>query len=91
VAIDTVEEYFDQIPPDDEMSVSMTMNGAVLPIMAFYIVKRRSKAYNLNYYQEPFKRYFKRIVVRILIFILLPSMKIIADIFLNTRVKNAKI
>ena len=40
VAIDTVEDMkvlFDQIPLD-EMSVSMTMNGAVLPILAFYIV-----------------------------------------------------
>ena len=40
VAIDTVEDFkilFDQIPLD-KMSVSMTMNGAVLPIMAFYIV-----------------------------------------------------
>jgi methylmalonyl-CoA mutase len=40
VAIDTVEDMkvlFDQIPLD-QMSVSMTMNGAVIPIMAFYIV-----------------------------------------------------
>ena len=40
VAIDSVEDMkilFDQIPLD-EMSVSMTMNGAVLPVMAFYIV-----------------------------------------------------
>ena len=40
VAIDTVEDMkilFDEIPLD-KMSVSMTMNGAVLPIMAFYIV-----------------------------------------------------
>jgi methylmalonyl-CoA mutase len=40
VAVDTVEEMkilFDGIPLD-EMSVSMTMNGAVLPVMAFYIV-----------------------------------------------------
>ena len=40
VAIDTVEDMkilFDQIPLD-RMSVSMTMNGAVLPIMAFYII-----------------------------------------------------
>ena len=39
VAIDTVEDMkilFDQIPLD-QMSVSMTMNGAVLPVMAFYI------------------------------------------------------
>ena len=40
VAIDTVEDMkilFDSIPLD-KMSVSMTMNGAVLPVMAFYIV-----------------------------------------------------
>src|SRR5579884_2030038 len=40
VAIDTVEDMkilFDQIPLD-QISVSMTMNGAVLPVMAFYIV-----------------------------------------------------
>jgi methylmalonyl-CoA mutase len=40
VAIDTVEDMkllFDGIPLD-EMSVSMTMNGAVLPVMAFFIV-----------------------------------------------------
>ena len=40
VAVDTVEDMkilFDQIPLD-HMSVSMTMNGAVIPIMAFYIV-----------------------------------------------------
>lgn len=40
VAIDTVEDMkilFDQIPLD-QMSVSMTMNGAVIPIMAFYII-----------------------------------------------------
>src|SRR5699024_4184218 len=40
VAVDSVEDMkilFDQIPLDD-MSVSMTMNGAVLPVMAFYIV-----------------------------------------------------
>jgi methylmalonyl-CoA mutase len=40
VAIDSVEDMkilFDQIPLD-EMSVSMTMNGAVIPVMAFYII-----------------------------------------------------
>ena len=40
VAIDSVEDMkilFDQIPLD-EMSVSMTMNGAVIPILAFFIV-----------------------------------------------------
>ncbi len=46
VAIDTVEDMkilFDGIPLD-EMSVSMTMNGAVLPCLAFYIVAQRSRA-----------------------------------------------
>src|SRR5699024_12024593 len=40
VGIDSVEDMkilFDGIPLDD-MSVSMTMNGAVLPVMAFYII-----------------------------------------------------
>ena len=45
VAIDTVEDMkilFDQIPLD-QMSVSMTMNGAVLPIMAFFIVAAKEQ------------------------------------------------
>jgi methylmalonyl-CoA mutase len=44
VAIDTVEDMkvlFDQIP--SEMSVSMTMNGAVLPIMAFILLLQKSR------------------------------------------------
>ncbi|MEN9908352.1 MAG: hypothetical protein RLZZ540_1501 [Bacteroidota bacterium] len=47
VAIDTVEDFkilFDQIPLDT-MSVSMTMNGAVLPIMAFYIVAAEEQGF----------------------------------------------
>lgn len=47
VAIDSVEDMkilFDQIPLD-EMSVSMTMNGAVLPIMAFYIVAAEEQGF----------------------------------------------
>ena len=46
VAIDSITDMnvlFDSIPLD-KMSVSMTMNGAVLPIMAFYIVAPNSKA-----------------------------------------------
>ena len=42
VAIDSVEDMkilFDGIPLD-KMSVSMTMNGAVIPVMAMYIVGR---------------------------------------------------
>src|SRR5690554_8046473 len=45
VAIDSVEDMkilFDQIPLD-QMSVSMTMNGAVLPILAFYIVAAKEQ------------------------------------------------
>ncbi len=48
VAIDTVEDMkvlFDQIPLD-KMSVSMTMNGAVLPVLAFlYCRRRRARRY----------------------------------------------
>ena len=50
VAIDSVEDMkilFDQIPLG-EMSVSMTMNGAVLPIMAFYIVAAEEQNVPLN-------------------------------------------
>lgn len=46
VAIDSVEDMkilFDQIPLD-KMSVSMTMNGAVLPIMPFILLRPKSKA-----------------------------------------------
>ena len=48
VAIDSVEDMkvlFNQIPLD-KMSVSMTMNGAVLPIMAFYIVAAEEQGVN---------------------------------------------
>jgi methylmalonyl-CoA mutase len=50
VAIDTVEDMkllFDQIPLD-KMSVSMTMNGAVIPIMAFYIVAAEEQGVPLS-------------------------------------------
>lgn len=49
VAIDTVEDMkvlFDQIPLD-KMSVSMTMNGAVLPVLAFYIVAAEEQGVTL--------------------------------------------
>jgi methylmalonyl-CoA mutase N-terminal domain/subunit len=48
------EVLFDQIPLN-EMSVSMTMNGAVLPIMAFYIVAAEEQGVNQNNFQEPYK------------------------------------
>jgi len=50
VAIDSVEDMkllFDEIPLG-EMSVSMTMNGAVLPIMAFYIVAAQEQGVSLE-------------------------------------------
>jgi methylmalonyl-CoA mutase len=60
VAIDTVEDMkvlFDQIPLS-EMSVSMTMNGAVLPIMAFILLLQKSKALNQNNFLGRFKMIF---------------------------------
>jgi methylmalonyl-CoA mutase len=60
VAIDSVEDMkvlFDQIPLD-EMSVSMTMNGAVLPIMAFYIVAAEEQGVNPSYFPERYKMTF---------------------------------
>ena len=50
VAIDSIldmEVLFDQIPLD-KMSVSMTMNGAVLPILAFYIVAAEEQGVRLD-------------------------------------------
>jgi methylmalonyl-CoA mutase len=48
---------FDQIPLS-EMSVSMTMNGAVLPIMAFYIVAAEEQGLNQNNFLGRFKMIF---------------------------------
>ena len=50
VAIDTVEDMqilFDGIPLD-KMSVSMTMNGAVIPILAFYIIAGEEQGAGLD-------------------------------------------
>jgi methylmalonyl-CoA mutase len=60
VAIDSILDMkilFDEIPLD-KMSVSMTMNGAVLPIMAFYIVADLSRAQGLISLPEPFRMIF---------------------------------
>lgn len=57
VAIDTVEDIkvlFDQIPLD-KMSVSMTMNGAVLPVLAFYIVAAEEQGVTSDKLTAPFK------------------------------------
>ncbi|MFV8356370.1 methylmalonyl-CoA mutase [Flavobacterium sp. XS1P32] len=85
VAIDTVEDMkvlFDQIPLD-EMSVSMTMNGAVLPIMAFYIVAAEEQGVKPELLSGTIQNdILKEFMVRnTYIYPPTPSMKIIADIF----------
>jgi methylmalonyl-CoA mutase len=85
VAIDTVEDMkvlFDQIPLD-EMSVSMTMNGAVLPIMAFYIVAAEEQGVKPELLSGTIQNdILKEFMVRnTYIYPPAPSMKIIADIF----------
>ncbi|UPQ78155.1 methylmalonyl-CoA mutase [Flavobacterium azooxidireducens] len=85
VAIDSVEDMkilFDQIPLN-EMSVSMTMNGAVLPIMAFYIVAAEEQGVSPNLLSGTIQNdILKEFMVRnTYIYPPTPSMKIIADIF----------
>jgi methylmalonyl-CoA mutase len=85
VAIDTVEDMkilFNQIPLN-EMSVSMTMNGAVLPIMAFYIVAAMEQGVKLEELSGTIQNdILKEFMVRnTYIYPPLPSMRIIADIF----------
>ncbi|XCF05998.1 methylmalonyl-CoA mutase [Tamlana crocina] len=85
VAIDTVEDMkilFDQIPLD-KMSVSMTMNGAVLPIMAFYIVAAEEQGVKPEDLAGTIQNdILKEFMVRnTYIYPPSPSMKIISDIF----------
>ena len=85
VAIDTVEDMkilFDGIPLD-KMSVSMTMNGAVLPIMAFYIVAAKEQGVDLQQLSGTIQNdILKEFMVRnTYIYPPTPSMKIISDIF----------
>lgn len=85
VAIDSVEDMkilFDQIPLG-EMSVSMTMNGAVLPIMAFYIVAAEEQGVAPALLSGTIQNdILKEFMVRnTYIYPPTPSMKIIADIF----------
>ena len=85
VAVDSIldmEILFDQIPLD-KMSVSMTMNGAVLPILAFYIVAGLEQGATLEQLQGTIQNdILKEFMVRNT-YIYPPkfSMKIIADIF----------
>jgi methylmalonyl-CoA mutase len=88
VAIDSVEDMkilFDQIPLD-KMSVSMTMNGAVLPILAFYIVAAEEQGVAPELLSGTIQNdILKEFMVRnTYIYPPAPSMKIIADIFKYT-------
>lgn len=88
VAIDTVEDMkilFDQIPLD-KMSVSMTMNGAVIPIMAFYIVAAEEQGVFPQQLSGTIQNdILKEFMVRnTFIYPPAPSMRIIADIFAFT-------
>lgn len=85
VAVDSIldmEILFDQIPLD-KMSVSMTMNGAVLPVLAFYIVAGLEQGVKLEELSGTIQNdILKEFMVRnTYIYPPLPSMKIIADIF----------
>ena len=94
VAIDTVEDMktlFHEIPLD-QMSVSMTMNGAVLPIMAFYIVAAEEQGINLNQLKGTIQNdILKEFMVRnTYIYPPKSSMKIISDIFEFTSIHMPK-
>jgi methylmalonyl-CoA mutase len=85
VAIDSVEDMkilFDQIPLD-QMSVSMTMNGAVLPVMAFYIVAGEEQGVPAAKLSGTIQNdILKEFMVRnTYIYPPLPSMRVIGDIF----------
>lgn len=85
VAIDSILDMkvlFDQIPLD-QMSVSMTMNGAVLPILAFYIVAAEEQGVSMEKLSGTIQNdILKEFMVRnTYIYPPAPSMKIIADIF----------
>jgi methylmalonyl-CoA mutase len=94
VAIDSILDMkvlFDQIPLD-EMSVSMTMNGAVLPILAFYIVAAEEQGVSMEKLTGTIQNdILKEFMVRNT-YIYPPdaSMKIIGDIFEFTSQKMPK-
>ena len=88
VAVDSIldmEILFNQIPLD-KMSVSMTMNGAVLPILAFYIVAAEEQGVKMEQLSGTIQNdILKEFMVRnTYIYPPKPSMKIIADIFAFT-------
>ena len=84
VAIDTVEDMqilFDQIPLDT-MSVSMTMNGAVIPVLAFYVVAAEEQGVSQDKLSGTIQNdILKEFMVRnTYIYPPAPSMRIISDI-----------
>ncbi|APG62651.1 methylmalonyl-CoA mutase [Sphingorhabdus lutea] len=88
VAIDSVEDMkilFDQIPLD-QMSVSMTMNGAVIPCLAFYIVAAEEQGVKPEQLTGTIQNdILKEFMVRnTYIYPPEPSMRIISDIFAYT-------
>ena len=94
VAIDSVEDMkilFEGIPLD-KMSVSMTMNGAVLPILAFYIVAAQEQGVKESELSGTIQNdILKEFMVRnTYIYPPSPSMKIIADIFEYTSKNMSK-
>lgn len=94
VAIDSIEDMkilFDGIPLD-QMSVSMTMNGAVLPILAFYIVTAEEQGVSPNQLAGTIQNdILKEYMVRnTYIYPPKMSMKIIADIFEYTSTQMPK-
>ena len=94
VAIDTVEDMkilFDQIPLD-KVSVSMTMNGAVLPVLAGYIVAAEEQGVSLDKLSGTIQNdILKEFMVRnTYIYPPKPSMKIIGDIIEYTSQKMPK-
>lgn len=94
VAIDSVEDMkilFDKIPLD-QMSVSMTMNGAVLPIMAFYIVAAEEQGVSPEKLSGTIQNdILKEFMVRnTYIYPPTPSMRIISDIFEYTAKEMPK-
>ena len=88
VAIDSIEDMkilFDQIPLD-EMSVSMTMNGAVIPCLAFYIVAAEEQGVSQDQLSGTIQNdILKEFMVRnTYIYPPAPSMRIISDIIAYT-------
>ncbi len=94
VAIDSVEDMkilFDQIPLD-EMSVSMTMNGAVIPVLAFYIVAAEEQGIQPEQLSGTIQNdILKEFMVRnTFIYPPAASMRIVGDIFKYTAARMPK-